>query len=66
MSSIIYLHAGLKIGSAILYAIHLESNVDSHLLCSQGSHMALGVVRIQTGPTNAKMAKSIVSGDRSG
>ena len=28
--------------------------------------MALGVVMIQTGSTNAKMAKSVVSGDRRG
>ena len=28
--------------------------------------MALGVVTIQTGSTNAKMAKSVVSGDQPG
>ena len=29
---IVYLHAGLEIGSAIPYAIHRESNKDSHIL----------------------------------
>ena len=33
----VYLHAGLEIGSAIPYAIHRESNRDSHDLCSQRS-----------------------------
>ena len=35
--SIVYLHAGLEIGSAIPYAIHWESNGDSHALGSQRS-----------------------------
>ena len=33
----VYLHAGLEIGSAIPYAIHRESNGDSHALGSQRS-----------------------------
>ena len=33
----VYLHAGLEIGSAIPYAFHLESYRDSRLLGSQGS-----------------------------
>ena len=61
----VYLHAGLEIGSAIPYAIHWESNGDSHVLGSRIS-MALGVVMIQTGSTNAKMAKLAISGDRPG
>ena len=32
---IVYLHAGLEIGSAIPYAIHQESNQDSHAPGSQ-------------------------------
>ena len=35
--SIVYLHAGFEIGSAIPYTIHRESNVNSHVLGSQGS-----------------------------
>ena len=35
--SIVYLHAGLEIGSAIPYAIHPESNEDSHALGPQRS-----------------------------
>ena len=38
---IVYLHAGLEIGSAISYAIHLESNGDSHALGSQRSQCHL-------------------------
>ena len=34
---IVYLHAGPEIGSAIPYAIHQESNGDSHALGSQRS-----------------------------
>ena len=34
---IVYLHAGLEIGSAILYPIHQESNKDSHAPGSQRS-----------------------------
>ena len=34
---IVYLHAGLEIGSAIPYAIHQESNTDYHALGSQRS-----------------------------
>ena len=39
---IVYLHAGLEIGSAIPYAIHGESNEDCHALGSQRSscHLA--------------------------
>ena len=39
---IVYLHAGLEIGSPIPYAIHRESNLDSHALGSQRSpcHLA--------------------------
>ena len=39
---IVYLHAGLEIGSAIPYAIHRESDEDSHALGSQRSlcHLA--------------------------
>ena len=33
----VYLHAGLEIGFAIPYAIHQESNEDSHVLGSQTS-----------------------------
>ena len=33
----VYLHASLEIGSAILYAIHQECNADSHALGSQRS-----------------------------
>ena len=53
---IVYLHAGLEIGSAIPYAIHQESNRDSHALVPKIS-MSLGVVTIPIGSTNAKMAK---------
>ena len=35
VSLIVYLHPGLEIGSAIPYAIHQESNGDSHALGSQ-------------------------------
>ena len=35
--SIVYLHAGLEIGSAIPYVIHQQSNKDSHALGSQRS-----------------------------
>ena len=54
--SIVYLHAGLEIESAIPYAIHQESNEDSHALGSQSS-MPIGVVTIPIGSKNAKMAK---------
>ena len=39
---IVYLDAGLEIGSAIPYAVHRESNEDSHDLGSQRSlcHLA--------------------------
>ena len=37
VSSIVYLHAGLEIGSAIPHAIHREFNKDSHALGSQRS-----------------------------
>ena len=35
---IVYLHAGLEIGSAIPYAIHQESNGDSHVLALKDLH----------------------------
>ena len=38
MLPIVYPHAGLEIQSAIPYAIHQESNEDSHALGSQRSH----------------------------
>ena len=37
VSPMVYLHAGLEIGSAIPYAIHRESNQDSHALGTQRS-----------------------------
>ena len=37
VSSMVYLHAGLEIGSAIPYVIHWKWNGDSHVLGSQGS-----------------------------
>ena len=39
---IVYLHAGLEIGSAFPYAIHQQSNEDSHAFGSQRSpcHLA--------------------------
>ena len=37
VSPMVYLHAGLEIGSAIPYAIHWESNQDSHVLGPQRS-----------------------------
>ena len=33
----VYLNAGLEIGSAITYAIYWESNGNSHVLGTQGS-----------------------------
>ena len=36
----VYLHAGLEIGSAVPYAIYWESNWDSHVLGSQGTPWA--------------------------
>ena len=65
VSPIVYLHAGLEIGSAIPHAIHRESNGDSCPWLSKIS-MPLGVVTSQIGFTIAKMAKSAVSGDRPG
>ena len=41
VSLMIYLHAGLEIGSAIPYAIHSESDKDSHVLGPQGSFWPL-------------------------
>ena len=35
---IVYLHAGLEIGSAIPYAIHRESNRDSQILAHKDLH----------------------------
>ena len=42
VSPMVYLHAGSEIGSAIPYAIHQESNEDSHAFGSQRSpcHLA--------------------------
>ena len=37
VSPMVYLHAGLKIGSAFPCAIHWESNGDSHVLGSRRS-----------------------------
>ena len=54
---IVYLHAGLEIGSANPYAIHRESNRDSHTLSRSEISMQPGVVTIPIGSTNAKMAK---------
>ena len=41
VSSMVYLQAGLEIGSANPYAVHWESNKDSHVLGLQGSPWAL-------------------------
>ena len=35
--SMVYLHAGLEIESTFPYAVHQESNIDSHALASQRS-----------------------------
>ena len=40
VSPMVYLHAGLEMGSAVPYAIHSETNGDSHVLGSQGSPQA--------------------------
>ena len=66
MSLIVYLHAGLEIGSAIPHAIHCESDRDSLSLWFSKIPMPLGVVTIQIGSTTAKMANSDVSVDRPG
>ena len=47
---IVYLHAGLEIGSAIPYAIHGESNRDSHGLGPQRSPRHLAWLQSQLGP----------------
>ena len=62
----VYLHAGLEIGSAVPDAIHSESNEDSHVLGFQRFSMGPGVVTIPTGSTDGKMAKLAVLGDRPG
>ena len=54
---IVYLHAGLEIGSAIPYAIHRESNRDPQFFWLSKISMPLGVVTIPIGSTNVKMAK---------
>ena len=41
VSPMVYLHAGLETQSAVPYAIHWESNRDSHVLGPQGSDWAL-------------------------
>ena len=61
----VYLHAGLKIGSVVPYAIHWEST-GTHMYLAPRISMGPGVVTIQTGYRNAKMAKSAVSSDRPG
>ena len=66
VSPMVYLNAGLEMGFAMPYAIHWESYRDSHVLGPQRISMALGVVMIQTGSTNAKMAKLVVSVDLPG
>ena len=35
VSPLVYLHAGLEIGSAVPYAIHWESDEDSHVVVPQ-------------------------------
>ena len=62
----VYLHAGLEIGSAVPYAIHWESNRGLTCTWLPRISISLGVVMIQTGSTNAKMAKLAVSGDDPG
>ena len=54
---IVYLLAGLEIGSDIPYAIPQESNEDSHAPWLSKIFMPLGVVTIPIGSTNAKMAE---------
>ena len=54
---LVYLHAGLEIGSTIPYPTHREFNEDSHCLLLSKISMPLGVVTIPIGSTNAKMAK---------
>ena len=46
----VYLHAGLEVGSAIPYAIHQESNVDSNALGPQRSSCHLVWRQSQLGP----------------
>ena len=50
MPSIVYLHAGLEIRSAIPYPIHSESNRDSHALGSQRSPCHLAWRQSKLGP----------------
>ena len=51
---IVYLHAGPKIGWAIPYAIHRESNRDSHAFGSQRSPCHLAWSQSQLGPQMPK------------
>ena len=57
-----------RLGDRIRHSICDPLGVQQRLTCTWLSRisMALGVVMIQTGSTNAKMAKSDVSGDRRG
>ena len=60
----VYLHAGLNMASFIPYAIHWESNKDSHGLGTL--HATWRVLTVQIGSRTAKMAKFVVSVDRPG
>ena len=51
---IVYLHAGLEIGSAIPYRIHRESNIDSHAFGSQRSPCHSAWWQSQLGPQMPK------------
>ena len=53
----VYLHAGLEIGSAIPYTIHRESNGDYHALGSQRSSCHLAWCQSQLGPQMPKCQK---------
>ena len=66
VSPIVYLHAGLEIRCAIPHAIHPESNGRFPCTWPRKIFMPPGVVTFQIGSTIAKMAKSVVSGDRPG
>ena len=50
----VYLHAGLEIGSAIPYAIHWESNKDFHALGSRRSPCHLAWCESELGPQLSK------------
>ena len=57
-----------RLGDLICHSICNSPGVQRRLTCTwlPRISMALGVVVIQTGSANAKMAKSVVSGDRPG